>query len=138
MKLDLQIVDSAVYLAQNLEKVPVHIIAAIEGRVENAGAAFQASAYGSILPAVWSLMLALRARGVRELLHLPRADAYQRQEELASKKEKLSPQRHGDTERPVTFDDRPRSRQVHSRWPLDSPARSHRFAIDLNVSVPLW
>jgi len=60
----LRIVESAMYLAQNLEKVPVHILAAVEGRVENAGPAFQASTYGSILPAVWSLMLALRSRGL--------------------------------------------------------------------------
>jgi len=32
--------------------------------VENAGTLAQASVYGSILPAVWSFMLALRARGV--------------------------------------------------------------------------
>ncbi len=39
------------------------VIACIEGRVENAGVLAQASLYGSILPAVWSFMLALRARG---------------------------------------------------------------------------
>ena len=32
--------------------------------MENAGTLAQASVYGSILPAVWSFMLALRARGV--------------------------------------------------------------------------
>ena len=40
------------------------VIACIEGRVESAPPVVQASHYGSILPAVWSLMLALRARGV--------------------------------------------------------------------------
>ena len=44
--------------------MPVHVVACVEGRVENAGTLAQASIYGSILPAVWSLMLALRARGV--------------------------------------------------------------------------
>lgn len=60
----LRIVDSAWYLVEHLDRVPVHIIAAIEGRVEQAPAVMQASHYGSILPAVWSLMLALRARGL--------------------------------------------------------------------------
>ena len=40
------------------------MIPCIEGRVENAGALAQASVYGSILPAAWSFMLALRARGL--------------------------------------------------------------------------
>ena len=40
------------------------IVPCIEGRFETAGVAIQASLYGSILPAVWSIMLALRARGI--------------------------------------------------------------------------
>ena len=44
--------------------MPVQIVPCIEGRFETAGVATQASLYGSILPAVWSLMLALRARGI--------------------------------------------------------------------------
>src|SRR5437867_6348659 len=59
-----RIIDSASYLAEHLHEVPVHVIPCVEGRVENAGALAQASTYGSILPAVWSFMLALRARGV--------------------------------------------------------------------------
>ena len=59
-----RIVDSAMYLAQRLHEVPVHVIPCVDGRVENAGPVVQASQYGSILPAVWSLMLALRARGL--------------------------------------------------------------------------
>jgi len=59
-----RVVDSATYLATHLHEVPVHVIACIEGRVEQAGPLAQASLYGSILPAVWSLMLALRARGI--------------------------------------------------------------------------
>jgi nitroreductase len=59
-----RIVDSAQYLADHLHEVPVHVIACIEGRFENGGTLAQASMYGSILPAVWSLMLALRARGL--------------------------------------------------------------------------
>lgn len=59
-----RVVKSAVYLAQNMHKVPVMIIPCIEGRVEDAGLMAQAGLYGSILPAAWSLMLALRARGL--------------------------------------------------------------------------
>jgi len=59
-----RIIDSASYLAQHLHEVPVMIVPCVEGRVENAGVLAQASIYGSILPAVWSLMLALRSRGI--------------------------------------------------------------------------
>ncbi len=59
-----RVVDSAVYLAEHMHEAPVFVIPCIEGRVETAGAAFQASIYGSILPAAWSFMLALRARGL--------------------------------------------------------------------------
>ena len=52
------------YLAEHLHEVPVHVIACVEGRVEGMPPAVAASRYGSVLPAVWSLMLALRARGV--------------------------------------------------------------------------
>ena len=55
---------SAIYLSEHLHEVPVHIIPCIEGRVENPAPSAQASFYGSILPAAWSLMLALRARGL--------------------------------------------------------------------------
>lgn len=56
--------DSARFLAEHLHKVPVLVVPGIQGRVENAGVLAQASSYGSILPAAWSFMLALRARGL--------------------------------------------------------------------------
>ena len=56
--------DSAQYLADHLGEVPVHIIPCVESRFENAGTFRQATRYGSILPAAWSLMLALRSRGL--------------------------------------------------------------------------
>ena len=59
-----RVVDSASYLAQHMHEAPVFVIPCIEGRIENAGALAQASVYGSILPAAWSFMLALRARGL--------------------------------------------------------------------------
>lgn len=68
-----QVLKSAIYLSRHLQEVPVHIIPCIEGRVETAGLMAQASLYGSILPATWSLMLALRSRGLGSVwttLHL--------------------------------------------------------------------
>ena len=59
-----RIIDSATYLAEHLHEAPVHVIPCIQGRVEQAGVIGQASVYGSILPAVWSFMLAARSRGL--------------------------------------------------------------------------
>lgn len=55
--------DSAIYLADNMHQVPVLIIPCIEGRV-GGGDDSAAGLMGSILPATWSLMLALRSRGL--------------------------------------------------------------------------
>ena len=52
------------YLAEHLHDVPVHIIPCIEGRLVETALFSQASGYGGILPTAWSLMLALRARGL--------------------------------------------------------------------------
>ncbi len=52
------------YLSDHFHEVPVHIITCTAGRVEEGGPFLQASRYGSILPATWSLMLALRSRGL--------------------------------------------------------------------------
>lgn len=59
-----KVVRSAEYLAEHMGEVPVMIIPCIEGRVEDGSVVMQASMYGSILPAAWSLMLALRSRGL--------------------------------------------------------------------------
>lgn len=59
-----RVVDSAQYLTDHFHEAPVMIVPCIEGRVENMPQFAQASVYGSILPAVWSLMLALRSRGL--------------------------------------------------------------------------
>jgi nitroreductase len=58
------IVKSAVHLIENLHRVPVHLIPCIAGRFAHEDVFTQASMWGSILPATWSLMLALRARGI--------------------------------------------------------------------------
>ena len=56
------------YLVEHIHEVPILILPCVEGRVETAGAGAQASLYGSIFPAVWSLMLALRARGLGSVM----------------------------------------------------------------------
>ena len=59
-----RVLDSATHLKDHLHEAPVLVIPCIEGRVEHAGVLAQASVYGSILPATWSLMMALRSRGL--------------------------------------------------------------------------
>ena len=58
------VMSSAKYLNENLEKAPVLMIPCLEGRPDGAPAAMSASYWGSLLPAVWSFMLALRSRGL--------------------------------------------------------------------------
>ncbi|MDX1383296.1 MAG: nitroreductase family protein [Thermoanaerobaculia bacterium] len=62
------VVDSAEHLAAHLGEVPVHLIPCIAGRIDGASGPganlIQAGTFGSILPAVWSFMLAARARGL--------------------------------------------------------------------------
>ncbi|MFO1200941.1 MAG: hypothetical protein U1E86_28660 [Burkholderiaceae bacterium] len=49
-------------MTDHFHEAPVMIVPCIEGRAEDLPQFAQASMYGSILPAVWSLMLALRSR----------------------------------------------------------------------------
>lgn len=56
------VLKSGGYLMEHLQRVPVMIIPCIEGRFEQDDVFTQASMWGSILPATWSLMLALRSR----------------------------------------------------------------------------
>lgn len=70
-----RISESAHHLVEVLHQVPVHVIPLHRGRLEGAVSFRQASAWGSILPAVWSFMLALRSKGLGSAwttLHLPR------------------------------------------------------------------
>ena len=60
-----RIIDSAVYLAEHIGEVPVMVIPCLLMRVpEGAGVMDTSGFYGSILPAAWSFMLALRSRGL--------------------------------------------------------------------------
>jgi nitroreductase len=55
---------SVEHLRDNLERVPVLVVPLVRGRFEREPVYFQAARWGSVLPAVWSFMLALRARGL--------------------------------------------------------------------------
>lgn len=65
-----RVMDSARYLADVIERVPVHVIPCLFGAfgAEVVPTAMVAGFYGSIFPAVWSFQLALRARGLGSCL----------------------------------------------------------------------
>jgi nitroreductase len=58
------VTDSAGYLSENFHRVPLMLIPCITGRLDNVSSPQSASGWGSLLPAVWSFMLALRERGL--------------------------------------------------------------------------
>lgn len=59
-----RVVDSATYLAENFEKIPVMVIPILPGRLDGLPNMASASLMGSILPGAWSFMLAARERGL--------------------------------------------------------------------------
>ena len=64
-----RVFDSAMYLMDNLEKVPVHVIPCVKGRPpEGSPTMALGGLFGSIFPAVWSFQLALRSRGLGSTL----------------------------------------------------------------------
>jgi nitroreductase len=70
-----QIAASVYHLIEHLHEVPVLVVPCVTTRFEGASVFEQASHWGSILPAVWSFMLALRTRGMGSAwttLHLHR------------------------------------------------------------------
>ena len=70
-----KVYESAHALSKTLAQVPVHVIPCIESRFDGNQLVVAASAWASIIPAAWSFMLALRARGLGSVwttLHLPR------------------------------------------------------------------
>ena len=58
------VADSAQYLADHLHEVPILLVPCLQGRVDGEPTGVCASFWGSLLPAVWSFMLALRSRGL--------------------------------------------------------------------------
>jgi nitroreductase len=67
---DSRVYDSAQYLADHLHEVPVHVIPCIRADhlPENPPRRVWPGLMGSIMPAVWSFQLALRARGLGSAL----------------------------------------------------------------------
>ena len=64
-----RVMESAVYLAENLEKAPVLAIPCLQGRPEEGTPIMGIMGMAaSIFPAVWSFQLALRARGLGSCL----------------------------------------------------------------------
>ena len=59
-----RISDGLQHLYRNIHRVPAFVIPAVEGRTDGAPVLDQSMTWGSILPAVWSFMLAARARGL--------------------------------------------------------------------------
>ena len=59
-----RVLGSAEYLAENFEKAPAMLIPCLPGRLDGLPALASASMFGSILPGVWSFMLAARERGL--------------------------------------------------------------------------
>jgi nitroreductase len=59
-----RIAASTEHLRANLHRSPALLLPLFAGRPEGANVFYQASLWGSILQAVWSFMLALRARGL--------------------------------------------------------------------------
>jgi len=61
----MRVTDSAEYLAEHMGDAPVLVIACSKaGRLDNVPAMRAASSMGNVLPAMWSFMLAARARGL--------------------------------------------------------------------------
>jgi nitroreductase len=59
-----RIIDSTQYLNEHLHEVPVHVIPCIQGRTDQEPIIAQSGQWGTIMPAVWSFMLAARSRGL--------------------------------------------------------------------------
>jgi nitroreductase len=55
---------SSVYLREHMKDVPVLFVPCIEGRTDDVPVVRQAAQWGTIVPAVWSFMLAARSRGL--------------------------------------------------------------------------
>lgn len=59
-----RVTESAIYLAGHMAEAPVLVVGCTSGRADELPALMAASMMGSILPGMWSFMLAARARGL--------------------------------------------------------------------------
>ena len=73
-----RMIASALHLREHLKDVPVLVVVCVEGRLaDDDPNLVRATFYGSVMPATWSLMLALRSRGLASALttvHLENED----------------------------------------------------------------
>jgi nitroreductase len=78
-----RMLDGAWHLATNLDRVPVLVVACIRGRLTSTSTPAQAAAlYASIYPAVWSLQLALRSRGLTSAMTTVHTERYEAMADL--------------------------------------------------------
>ncbi len=78
-----RLLEGAWHLATHLDQVPVIIVACIMGRpAGNATPARLGARYGSIFPAVWSLQLALRSRGLASAMTTVHLEEHQAMADL--------------------------------------------------------
>ena len=60
-----KMMSSVEYLIDHIQEAPIHVVPCVVGRVAAAASpSWISSHFGSIYPAVWSLQLALRSRGL--------------------------------------------------------------------------
>jgi nitroreductase len=59
-----RVYSGAAHLYEHIHEVPAIVVPCVEGRTDDAPVLRQAGTWGSILPAVWSFLLAARARGL--------------------------------------------------------------------------
>jgi nitroreductase len=59
-----RMLESVQYLADHLERVPVHVIPLVPGRPQAESLYHAAGFWAAIFPGVWNFMLALRSRGL--------------------------------------------------------------------------
>lgn len=63
-----RVVASAMFLATNLERVPLFVIPCIEPGIDLSSNVSAVADYASVFPGVWNFQLALRARGLGSVL----------------------------------------------------------------------
>jgi nitroreductase len=88
-----KVIDSATYLSENFQRSPLLLIPCLWGRYDGLPSELVAGAWGSLLPAVWSFMLALRERGLGSAwttLHLHNGGERQTAELLGIPYDKVS------------------------------------------------
>ena len=125
------VTSSAKYLNEHLHEVPVMLIPCLEGRPDGAPAGTSAGFWGSLLPAVWSFMLALRSRGLGSAwttLHLV-GDGEKRAAEVSASRSRITAR--------VACSRSPTPRAPTFGRPSGCPQSSSRTGIAGSQSAPL-